>query len=86
MFVKLTSKPGTTREIETGSWRTGLKPKFIRKNCNACGLCVLICPEGVIEGKEKKYKCDYRYCKGCGLCARECPQKDIVMVGEDEPV
>ncbi len=87
MFVNITCKPGTTRNIETGSWRMGLKPKFLHKNCKACGLCAFICPEGVIEGKEKNtFYCYYNYCKGCGICAEECPGQDIIMVEEGEKV
>ncbi len=87
MFVKITSRPGTTSENETGSWRMGFKPKFLQENCNACSLCALLCPEGVITGRKKKtFQTDYRYCKGCGICAEECPKKDILMVKEEEEV
>jgi len=83
MFAPITAKPGSSVGNKTGSWRTGEKPKFLRKNCVACGLCSLVCPEGVVSGKEKNsFRCDYDYCKGCGLCAAVCPKKDIEMVIE----
>jgi pyruvate ferredoxin oxidoreductase delta subunit len=48
-------------------------------------MCVLICPEGCVRGKEKNtYICNYDYCKGCGLCAIVCPKADIAMI-EEEP-
>ena len=53
MFGPIIAKPGSSRKNKTGSWRTESKPKFLQKNCIACRLCVLICPEGCIEGKEK---------------------------------
>ncbi len=87
MRVKITAEPGSTMAVETGSWRMEVKPKFLQKNCIACRLCYLVCPEGCIEGKEKNtYHTDYRYCKGCGLCAYICPKEDIVMVKEEEKV
>ena len=46
-------------------------------------MCVLICPEGCIQGKEKNtYINNEDYCKGCGLCAQVCPKADIVMIEE----
>ena len=85
MFGPLVAKPGSSKENKTGSWRTLKKPKFLQKDCIACGLCKLICPEGCIEGKDKNaYKTDYLYCKGCGLCAYICPKKDIEMIGEQD--
>ncbi len=85
MFVKIISRPGTTREHETGSWRMGLKPQFLREKCIDCSLCALLCPEGVLKGSGKNtYQTDYRYCKGCGICAEECPEKDIIMVKEED--
>lgn len=62
-----------------------LRPKYLKKECIACGLCKLVCPEGCIEGKEKNdYDCDLDYCKGCGLCVFICPKKDIEMVAEEK--
>ena len=85
MFGPLAAKPGSSKNNKTGSWRSLQKPVFIKKNCIACGLCLLICPEGCISGKEKnKYDTDYDYCKGCGLCAYICPKKDIEMLKEEE--
>jgi pyruvate ferredoxin oxidoreductase delta subunit len=85
MFGPLLAKPGSSKENKTGFWRSVKKPKFLQKNCIACGLCKLVCPEGCIEGKEKNtYKSDYLYCKGCGLCAYICPKKDVEMIKESE--
>ena len=85
MFGPIIGKPGSSRKNKTGSWRTELKPKFLQKNCIACRLCVLICPEGCIEGTNKNtFHCDYDYCKGCGNCAKICPKQDIQMVPEEK--
>lgn len=84
MFGPLTTKPQTSRKSKTGSWRTETKPKFLQKECIACKLCVLACPEGCITGSEKNtFICDYSFCKGCGICALICPKKDIVMIKEE---
>ena len=83
MFAPITAKPGTSRKNKTGAWRTVSRPKFLQKECVACRLCLLVCPEGCITGKEKNtFKCDYNFCKGCGLCAAVCPKSDISMVEE----
>jgi len=85
--ITIATTPGSSRANKTGSWRTGKKPKFLQENCIACQLCVLVCPEGIVTGKEKNtFHNDYDYCKGCGLCAAVCPKQDIVMVPEDEEV
>jgi len=81
VFSVLVSKAKTSRSNKTGAWRSLTKPELLRKDCIACGLCELICPEACIEGEEKnKYLVDYQYCKGCGLCVYICPKKDIKMV------
>ena len=84
MFGPLIVKPVSSQKNKTGSWRVELRPKFLRKNCIGCKLCVLVCPEGCIQGQEKNtYEPDYNYCKGCGSCALICPKKDILMVKEE---
>lgn len=87
MFGPILGKVGSSKRNKTGSWRTGKKPKYLQKNCIACKMCVLFCPEGCVKGKEKNtFNCDYDYCKGCGLCAAICPKKDIIMVDEGEKI
>ncbi|OPZ93378.1 MAG: Pyruvate synthase subunit PorD [candidate division TA06 bacterium ADurb.Bin417] len=84
MSVNINSRPGSARNNRTGSWRVDRRPKFLRQNCIACRLCLLVCPEGIITGKAKNsFETDYVYCKGCGLCAAVCPKKDIEMIPED---
>ena len=84
MFGPLVVKPGSSKNNKTGTWRIEVKPKFLKKDCIACKMCLLICPEGCIEGAEKNtYDFDPAYCKGCGNCAMVCPKKDILMVKEE---
>ncbi len=83
MPMKITAEPGSARENRTGSWRIENRPRYLQKNCIACRLCLLVCPEGIVSGKAKNsFFPDYDYCKGCGLCAAVCPKKDIEMVPE----
>ena len=83
MFGPKVGRAGKSRDNKTGSWRTEQKPKFLQKNCIACNMCLVFCPEGCISGEEKNtYDCDLAYCKGCGCCAIICPKKDIEMVEE----
>lgn len=78
------AKPGSSKANKTGSWRVESRPEFLQKDCIACNMCLLICPEGCITGKEKNsYICDYAYCKGCGNCAVICPKNDIEMIKEE---
>ncbi len=84
MFGPLICKPGSSRSNKTGPWRTELRPKFLKKNCIACNMCVVACPEACISGQGKNtYDFDPEFCKGCGNCADICPKRDIEMVKED---
>lgn len=84
MFGPLICKPGSSKSNKTGPWRTEARPKFLKKNCIACNMCVLVCPESCIRGQGKNtYEVDLNYCKGCANCAAICPKQDIVMVKEE---
>ncbi len=84
MFGPLIIKPGKSKNNKAGSWRAEARTKFLQKNCIACKMCMLVCPEDCIEGKEKNaYYSDDDFCKGCGMCAYICPKKDIEMVKEE---
>jgi pyruvate ferredoxin oxidoreductase delta subunit len=84
MFGPLICKPGSSKNNKTGSWRVEAYPKFLRKNCSGCKMCLLICPEGCIQGSEKNtFEVDLAYCKGCGMCALFCPKKDVEMLKEE---
>ncbi|MDD5506075.1 MAG: 4Fe-4S binding protein [Candidatus Omnitrophica bacterium] len=84
MFGPLIVKPKNSKGDKTGSWRTLFRPDYLHKNCIACKMCQMICPEGCVSGKEKNaFSVDYTFCKGCGLCADICPKKDIAMVSEE---
>ncbi len=84
MFGPLIVKPEKSKGDKTGSWRIKVRPKYLQKNCIACKMCLLVCPENCIIGKEKNaFSTDYNFCKGCGLCAVVCPKADIEMVEEE---
>lgn len=55
------------------------------RECKACDLCSLLCPDLCITRDEKtgEVLIDLNYCKGCGLCAAVCPKGAIQMVMEE---
>lgn len=69
----LISRPGSTDEYQTGTWRAE-RPVVDVSGCSHCMLCWLFCPEGAIETEGGRFVgFDLDHCKGCGLCAAECP-------------
>jgi len=66
-----------------GSWRA-LWPEIDLAPCNACGLCLLYCPEGALVWTTQRLpKVSEDWCKGCGICAKECP-KDLIRMHPEE--
>lgn len=83
------SEPGPGDAGHTGSWRVE-RPVLDTSKCipaksnkEACFLCWMYCPEGVIS-RTIPPAFDFEYCKGCGICAEECPAGAITMVNETE--
>lgn len=49
--------------------------------CDACGLCILSCPEGalaIVDGKARLVS--ESYCDGMGACVGECPRGAMTVV------
>ena len=42
--------------------------------CGGCGVCVTVCPHGVLDIEDRKARIVERdACMECGACARNCP-------------
>lgn len=62
-------------------------PRFDKKLCMSCSICIDACPAGVIalgeaDGKDPHpypYLAQQKGCLGCGFCELECPVEAIVM-------
>jgi dissimilatory sulfite reductase (desulfoviridin) alpha/beta subunit len=52
-----------------------LRKKFVKENCNYCGICSQVCPVGAIEvDRDNKEIVFYEdKCIGCGDCVYSCP-------------
>lgn len=74
------TEAGSSRNFETGNWRTAGYPVTNTEECIKCGLCWALCPDMAYSQNESAYY-DWsgRYCKGCGVCAEECPKGAIEM-------
>ncbi|MBA2124022.1 coenzyme F420 hydrogenase [bacterium Unc6] len=52
-----------------------LKKRFVKENCDYCGLCAQVCPVGAIEVDKDNEKIIFHEdkCIGCGDCVYSCP-------------
>ena len=68
-----------------------LENKIISKGlCTACGTCVGVCPEGIldigwVDGDAEPYLAKSP-CPGCGICVEVCPGKDIPLLQLEDMV
>lgn len=83
----------TGREVSLSGKESLLKEEAVQeakrclglRECEACDLCSLLCPDLCITRDEKtgEVLIDLDYCKGCGICAAICPKGAIQMVMEE---
>lgn len=63
-------------------------PRVAGDGCNACGLCINLCPDGALHGAtvEESQRLgiqrgapilDASKCMACGLCVRRCPERAL---------
>jgi NAD-dependent dihydropyrimidine dehydrogenase PreA subunit len=63
-----------------------MRPDICEQACTACGTCVEVCPEGVLDiacGVARTVQEDA--CTGCGVCVDQCPTAAICIDEECQP-
>lgn len=62
---------------------------IIGEACQACGLCIRICPHGALKAEDHGEALDFYHhpgrCSGCGLCAAHCPQAALTVAAAGRP-
>ncbi len=56
----------------------------VSDECNACGLCVEVCPFGAMTLDGKRAAVDAQKCFGCGLCQTRCRSAAITLAKAPE--
>ncbi|MFN2398541.1 MAG: DUF362 domain-containing protein [Gemmatimonadaceae bacterium] len=51
--------------------------------CDACGLCMPLCPPGAIHMRRDGLLIDGEACTGCEKCIAPCPVSALAMVAND---
>jgi len=57
---------------------------FVSENCNGCGACAEVCPQGAIEVIEGRSRTDRALCAGCGRCTEVCPNEARNLMGSSQ--
>jgi len=50
---------------------------IIPEKCNACGVCVQVCPVAAVEKSPSDITINPVSCVGCGICVPRCPEEAI---------
>ena len=67
--------------------RPEVKAHHIKRSwCKGCGICVSLCPKGVLEldKEQKAVPANASKCVGCKTCERMCPDLAIAIELEQE--
>lgn len=60
------------------------RPVIIAEECSACGICMDVCPNDVIEiVADAAEPVNDENCTACGNCMDECPMGAIEDIEED---
>ena len=52
-----------------------------KKDCIACGTCMIVCPRDAVTIKEGYYAyAEAEKCVGCGICGKHCPTGCISVI------
>lgn len=54
-----------------------------RERCDACGLCLPLCPPAAISLRREGLVVDAAVCTGCRKCIRPCPVGALTMVDDE---
>jgi ferredoxin len=83
-----------TRHVASGEFASETpSPIFpglsIAEACQACGLCIRICPHGALTAQDHGVALDFYHhpgrCTGCGLCAAHCPNAALAVTKAGRP-
>ncbi|NLC77303.1 MAG: 4Fe-4S binding protein [Clostridia bacterium] len=67
----------------TKKGRNGITLVLNEQWCKGCGICVFLCPQGVLRLKQgKAFVYEKDACIGCRNCELHCPDFAILVGGE----
>ncbi len=75
LFGDLVEDDGEVYSLAQCNERRLRIPKWDKKLCINCSLCLNNCPQKAIKKEGKKYYSEDNLCIGCSICAAVCPKK-----------
>ncbi len=52
--------------------------------CDACGICVDICPFNALSLNNDHVVINWEKCMGCGVCVNKCPNKELSLIRDEK--